>query len=252
MKAKGILFGLNYITDTQCALSGCVNDVVNMAKYLVDVVKMPCDVYTEPEKADALTRNGIIRILNNASFATHTEKLDLLYIHYSGHGTFIKDISGDETDCQDECIVPLDFRTNGYIVDDVIQKIFQSFNPKTKVVCVFDCCHSGTLLDVKYSWPITSQRMFPVIENARCRVKAPVLTISGCMDQQTSAESYMNGQVQGAMTCILLEVLKTDPRARGNLHILITKMRQLLSLRGYAQVPKVCSTYDITHQPSFV
>ena len=73
-----------------------------------------------------------------------------------------------------------------------------------------------------------------------------------CMDQQTSAESYMNGQVQGAMTCILLEVLKTDPRARGNLHILITKMRQLLSLRGYAQVPKVCSTYDITHQPSFV
>lgn len=253
MKAKGILFGLNYSQDPDCALSGCVNDVVNMARYLVDVVKMPCDVYTDPAHAGALTRSGMVKILKDAASATYKERLDLLYIHYSGHGTCIPDTSADEADFSDECLVPLDFRTSGYIVDDVMQKIFQSFNPKTKVVCVFDCCHSGTLLDVRYSWPMKSQStMYPIVENTRCRIAAPVLTISGCMDHQTSAESYTNGQVQGAMTSVLLEVLQAHPQARSNVYLIVSKMRKLLSSRGYSQEPKVCSNYNITFQPSFV
>jgi hypothetical protein len=121
-EGEGHSLWIEYLNEPECTLAGCVNDVINMAKYLKDVVKMPCDVYTEPGKADgkadALTRSGMLRIFKEAATATYKDKLDLLYIHYSGHGTFIQDKSRDEADCRDECLVPLDFRTKGYIVDD--------------------------------------------------------------------------------------------------------------------------------------
>ena len=37
----------------------------------------------------------------------------------SGHGGQTKDLDGDEEDGYDEVIYPVDFQTNGHIVDDV-------------------------------------------------------------------------------------------------------------------------------------
>lgn len=37
----------------------------------------------------------------------------------SGHGGQTKDLDGDEADGYDEVIYPVDYKTNGHIVDDV-------------------------------------------------------------------------------------------------------------------------------------
>lgn len=45
---------------------------------------------------------------------------DSLLFHYSGHGSRQRNFSGDEVDGYDETLCPLDFETQGMIVDDEI------------------------------------------------------------------------------------------------------------------------------------
>lgn len=41
------------------------------------------------------------------------------FLHYSGHGGQVRDLDGDETEGQDNCIFPVDHIENGVIIDDV-------------------------------------------------------------------------------------------------------------------------------------
>jgi hypothetical protein len=45
---------------------------------------------------------------------------DAVFLHYSGHGTKIKDLDGDEDDGFDEALVPVDYKQAGLIIDDDI------------------------------------------------------------------------------------------------------------------------------------
>ena len=47
---------------------------------------------------------------------------DHLFLHYSGHGTQVKDEDGDEADGKDEALVPCDYQTAGFIVDDDLRR----------------------------------------------------------------------------------------------------------------------------------
>jgi len=47
-----------------------------------------------------------------------SKDVDEIFVHYSGHGAYITDHSGDEDDNRDEVLVPLDHRRSGYIKDD--------------------------------------------------------------------------------------------------------------------------------------
>ena len=71
---------------------------------------------------------------------------DVVYIHYSGHGSQVEDLNGDEPDDQlDETIVPQDGRTEGVpdITDDELEAILSQLKTSQAVV-VLDSCHSGT------------------------------------------------------------------------------------------------------------
>lgn len=71
--------------------------------------------------------------------------------HYSGHGTKVPDLNGDEDDGYDEALVPLDFDRSGVILDDDLYEIFvKGLPPGVHVVALMDCCHSGTVLDLPY------------------------------------------------------------------------------------------------------
>ena len=64
---------------------------------------------------------------------------------YSGHGSYQKDLSGDEPDGQDETICPYDRVTNGDILDDELYKHFAGIlNEGATLFAIFDCCHSGS------------------------------------------------------------------------------------------------------------
>eukprot|EP00878_Enallax_costatus_P046705 GHUV01056968.1.p1 GENE.GHUV01056968.1~~GHUV01056968.1.p1 ORF type:complete len:155 (-),score=29.75 GHUV01056968.1:155-619(-) len=68
---------------------------------------------------------------------------DILFFHYSGHGTQVPDNS-EETDAKDEALCPTDMNC---ITDDDLRSILINLADGVKFTMVADCCHSGTLLD---------------------------------------------------------------------------------------------------------
>jgi hypothetical protein len=77
---------------------------------------------------------------------------DTLVFHFSGHGTQVPDENGDEEDGMDEaiCTVDLDWYTNMGICDDELrEKLFLACPEGVELVAFFDCCHSGTMSDMK-------------------------------------------------------------------------------------------------------
>ena len=54
-------------------------------------------------------------------------------------------------DGYDETLIPVDFETAGEIRDDDLYKCLVAPMKKgVTVTCVFDCCHSGTVLDLPF------------------------------------------------------------------------------------------------------
>jgi metacaspase-1 len=65
--------------------------------------------------------------------------------HYSGHGTDVADTNGDEPDGRDECLVPFDYQSAGFITDDVLKTLYDRFPVTGNLTLVMDSCHSGTV-----------------------------------------------------------------------------------------------------------
>lgn len=73
----------------------------------------------------------------------------IVVFHYSGHGSQITDVNGDETDGRDETLVPIDSRDpqkKGFdITDDKLNEWFQVLSRYTSnITFILDSCHSGT------------------------------------------------------------------------------------------------------------
>jgi len=243
-KSQALLFGLNYKHIPRISLNGCINDVNNLSKYLTSL-DISCKTYTDDNDLFSTSAQGIIIRLYEAVIDTYKNNLDFMYIHYSGHGTFIKDINGDETDGKDECLVPSDYNKVGVISDDTIHDLFKHFNPKTKVIVIFDCCCSGTMGDVKFGWEINGRT---TIENARSIITGKIITISACLDNQVALDAYNllnDKKYGGAMTSCLLMSLKENKLNRQNIFKLIEDVSKKLKQKGFKQIPKLCSSYNI-------
>lgn len=250
MNARAFLFGLNYEYDAGARLHGCINDVRNTAKYLEDVHDVRCTVLTDDVDRAKLTGLGILQAMNEAALASYTEDLDLVWLHFSGHGTYVIDRNSDEADGRDECLVPSDFRSHGVLPDDYVNRVLANFNPKTRVVLVSDCCHSGTIADLRFSWEGSKNRR---TENARCLARAKVISISGCLDTQVSMDVRQpNGEAAGAMTSALLDTLRAEPMVMNNVFTMVTRVRDRLRQRGFRQVPKLCSSHDLSVDPAVI
>lgn len=152
-RRKAVLVGINYFGSSN-ELKGCVNDVKNMSRFLnerfgyswQDMVILTDD-QRQPNKLP--TRDNIIRAMQWLSHGARPN--DSLFFHYSGHGGVTKDLDGDEDDGYDEVIYPLDFKQNGFIVDDIMHDIMvRPLPPGCRLTALFDSCHSGTALDLPY------------------------------------------------------------------------------------------------------
>ena len=231
---NALLIGCNYI-GTQYELSGCINDVENIQNKLRsqygfnNILIMTDNTSKKPTKVNIL--NEIKNLLSNANSG------DKLFLAFSGHGTTIKDANSDEKDGLDEMFVPLDFN---YISDDEI-KIFINNNLKKDVTlfALFDCCHSGTILDLRYQY-FDSENYDNSTENKKEReTNGNIIMISGCRDNQTSADAYINLKYQGAMTWAFLDTVKKNPNLSWK--DLITTMRSSLKTSKYEQIPQLSS-----------
>ena len=78
-----------------------------------------------------------------------SEDGDAIFLHYSGHGTKLKDDDGDEDDGYDEALCPLDYNESGFIKDDdLYDLLIKPLASGVHMVSLMDCCHSGTILDL--------------------------------------------------------------------------------------------------------
>ena len=226
---QALLIGINYI-GTSDALYGCINDV-NSLKTRVELMGFQCQTLTDTTSVKP-TRVNILeafkRLLVNAVAG------DQLFFSYSGHGTNIEDRNKDEVDGMDEALVSSDMKC---IVDDELKSMLRYLKRGVTLVTLFDSCHSGTVLDLKYQY-IDSLSDADKIYPNNIETAGRVFMISGCMDSQTSADAWIDNKPQGAMTWALVESLKT---VQSTWRQLIQTMRALLKEKGYTQIPQFAS-----------
>jgi hypothetical protein len=158
---------------------------------------------------------------------------DVLIFQYSGHGSYKRDTNRDETDGYDEAIVSRDMK---YILDDEFKSLLVNYLKKDVILfALFDSCHSGTMLDLRYQYMDSLHGGADVIYPKNLVTAGKVYMMSGCMDQQTSADAFIQNKAQGAMTWAFLETLKTKQTTWREL---LRSMRTLLKEGGYDQIPQ--------------
>ncbi len=241
MKKAALLIGINYI-NTSYELSGCITDVNNIETLLKNKLKFTeitkiTDNDIKPTKKNILNEfDNILKKINNG----YKE----IWIHYSGHGNRIYDHSNDELDTYDEVILPLDYQSSGVIKDDYLNQNFlkKITNPNCKIFIFFDCCNSGTQMDLKWQYKNNSWKQ---ISGTNCL--GQVLFMSGCREDQESNEIYniMNDRKwAGAMTTYFIKHIN-DNNYNTTIIDLITSVTKHINLLGYTQKPQICCNYHI-------
>jgi len=234
---KALLVGINY-TGTQYKLNGCINDVNSIKERITSEGFTNINILTDITVKKA-TRDNILNEFRN--LLIHSQAGDLLLFFYSGHGSYTLDRNKDETDGYDETIIPCDFKG---ITDDELKSIIQT-NLKENVTLVglFDCCFSGTMLDLKYQY-LDSLNYDKYTENSnQLETKGNVLMISGSTDKQTSADAVFNNKPNGAMTWSFLETINQNKNASSKCkwRELVKSMRDLLKKSRFTQIPQLSS-----------
>lgn len=233
---KALVVGINYV-DTRLELQGCINDARNLSEYLVDsknvdsLDKVRC-ITDETEVKP--TRETIIN--KYREMLDRAEAGDVLYFTFAGHGTYTLDRSGDEEDGKDEVLVCLDEMD---ISDDELKALtMEHLKEGVSIVILFDCCHSGTLMDLKYSY-LSGGDYSKVETNTRSQeTKGNVYLISGCRDDQVAADAYINRRFQGAMSWAFLRAMKEKKDISWK--ELLLRMRELLK-PNFTQIPQLSS-----------
>ena len=236
-----LCIGCNY-PGTYSELSGCVNDVRNVAAMLTsqfgfdDVRILVDDDAREgelpPTHANILAE--LHKLVADCSCASD------VFIHYSGHGSYTRDRSGDESDGRDEVIVPTDYTQAGMVTDDELNGILSGFRSSVRLTCLMDCCHSGSVLDLQYTYDLVHGMRIRE-ENATCSIRCDAVMISGCTDLGTSADVQDGVQANGAMTTAFLNVMESFQYIV-TCHTLVSEMRLLLQTQGMIQIPQLSST----------
>lgn len=246
MTKLALLIACNY-EGSDAELRGCINDIHATKDVLLKHFQYKEENITllTDHTQHVPTKHNIVKSIMSLADRSYHDDVTEIWISYSGHGTYRRDTDGDEDDGRDECLVPLDYTSQGNIDDDTLNSLLALFHPSIRLVFVCDACHSGTILDLPHRY--LSQKEITVLENVRCKVKCNAMMISGCRDRQTSADAYdVNDQDQytGAMTSSLLHVLE---KYRYTIHVsvLVTEMRKFLRDKGFRQVPQVSSTLPI-------
>ena len=187
---------------------------------------------------DEGTREAIIEACADA--AKRLKAGDIFLMTYAGHGGQIKDFNGDEIegpdrDRLDETLCLYDAQ----LIDDELYKIWSDFEEGVRVVAVFDCCHSGSMLRAgadlaAATTPAGRARMMPLSVAAQVYranadfyrnlppstvgpdlstpykelsypVRASVLQLSACQSNQKAMEDFGNGLFTASMLGVLAE-----------------------------------------------
>lgn len=264
---RALLVGIN--TYPSAPLLGCVNDIEDMADFLV---------------AKCAFKEGDIRLLADARATTSAilERLqwltsglsagDRVLFQYSGHGAQVPTRNpAGEVDGQDEVICPVDFDWSDtrLIRDKQFHQIFSAVPKGVKFIWVSDSCHSG---DLTRGMPANKiiQRRYPVPADMRWRqivarqasivpfgfsraaTQLHIALISGCQSSQTSADANFDGKPNGALTYFLLKQLSSVNGLRHPLRKIVPAVVRALKNAHYDQVPQLEGSRELMSRPFLV
>lgn len=88
----------------------------------------------------AATREAVIQAIRTSGEVLLTG--DILLLTFAGHGGVLPDVSGDESDHQDETWCLYD----GHLLDDELYLLWQTFTRGVRILVISDSCHSGTVV----------------------------------------------------------------------------------------------------------
>lgn len=150
---------------------------------------------------------------------------DLFMLTYSGHGGQLPDLNGDEPDGQDETWCLYD----GELLDDELYSMLGKFTKGVRILVFSDSCHSGTVVKAVYyqgimarpagaaaryramppdvalrTYRLNKEFYDPILKKAdlvkaQKLIRASVILISGCQDNQYSSDGDFNGLFTGTM-----------------------------------------------------
>lgn len=152
------------------------------------------------------TKAGIVNAFN--SLINRSQKGDIIYIHFSGHGQMMTDLNGDEKDGYDESWIPYDAymkycskdKGEKHLCDDEIAQYLTRLRAKVgnegTIAVVVDACHSGdstrdvcdndtvVVRGVDINFKIPGKRT----KSKTAKLSESWLTLSACQDFQINQE----------------------------------------------------------------
>ena len=235
MAKKALLIGINRYKIPGADLRGCVNDVNNLRGILTESYGFKgsdITVLTDFDATKAAMQAGIKKLVASGRPG------DVLLLHYSGHGANVPDKNGDEADERDEILCPTDLDWKSPLNDDWLRKALNRLRKGVRLTVVMDCCYSGTNTRVlrppdaesipRYlpnPWDIMAEESGRKLRgkvtgqlrrSSRAKRRTsdvvdadlPELLITGCRDTQTSADAFIGGSYNGALTYCLVQALR--------------------------------------------
>lgn len=209
MAKIALVIGLNY-PNTDNTLRGCgndarhLNDLFIQQGYTTTVLCDAAEAFPPGYNLIAPTKANIVRILTQ--IMKDSQPGDTILLTYSGHGTQLAAKQGAiELDGKTECLLPADalFAENmsrmvDFLLTDIeLRAILDGLNPGASYVGITDGCHTGSIFNFE-------DNLDPQTRD----LPKGYAAISGCQDNQTSADAHLDGIYQGALTAAVLSWIK--------------------------------------------
>jgi hypothetical protein len=275
MAKKALLIGINQYQIPGADLRGCVNDVKNLKAALMKYygfAEKDIKIVTDLDATKKRMQTDIGKLLSGA------KRGDVLLLHYSGHGSNVPDKNGDEADHRDEILCPTDLDWKDPLLDDWLRAAFDTLPAGVNLTVIMDCCHSGTItraiqppdapITERYlpsPWDLVAvesgRRLSGVVRGQRAALKKsakrnkdvvlvdiPEVLISGCRSTQTSADAYIKGSFNGALTYYLVAALN-EKKGQLTYRELHARTLELLKKGKYSQVPQLEGRKDNLDRP---
>ncbi len=250
---RALCVGINSYPDMP--LAGCVHDVYRWERALSDL-GFQVDTLLEQQA----TLSNIQRALQ--TLIAEARAGDIIVFQYSGHGTWLPDLNGDEDDGKDEALVPIDHLESGYLLDDDIAALASQVAPGVRMTLFMDCCHSGSNSRARPARPPVSRdgksrpRYLPATMKMRSvhalsrqgqpsssplatKGALPWVQLSACQDHEFAYET----EGAGDFTSAALETLAVAVRAGQQPREFVEQVGKRLQVMGQRQNPLLLDTY---------
>ncbi len=179
-----IIIGLDYVTNKEKKLKGCINDTILIIKLLIENYNYEPEnitLFTDHTENKATKKNIFKKFNEYLNIKTH---IDTILIYFSGHGN-------------NNCI---SLENNERLFDyEIKTNLINNLENNTTFICILDCCKSGNFFRIG-NW-FTNYIIYE--KNIK------LLLISACNNNEIATEFYdkRNSVTFGLFTFYFFELL---------------------------------------------